>query len=130
MTVWVFIGVEGASVFSERARERRDVGRATITGFASVLALLLLVNLLSYGIAPREDIAELDDPSMSGVLTEAVGPWGAKFIAAGLAISLIGALLSWFLMCAEILRVPALDGTMPRWFSRRTRTARRWARCG
>ena len=118
VTVWVFIGVEGASVFSERARERRDVGRATITGFASVLALLLLVNLLSYGIAPREDIAELDDPSMSGVLTEAVGPWGAKFIAAGLAISLIGALLSWFLMCAEILRVPALDGTMPRWFSR------------
>ena len=118
VTVWVFIGVEGASVFSERARERRDVGRATITGFASVLALLLLVNLLSYGIVPREELAALKDPSLSGVLTAAVGPWGAKFIAAGLAISLIGALLSWFLMCAEVLRVPALDDTMPRWFSR------------
>ena len=118
VTVWVFIGVEGASVFSERARERRDVGRATITGFASVLALLLLVNLLSYGIAPREELADMKDPSLSGVLTAAVGPWGAKFIAAGLAISLIGALLSWFLMCAEILRVPALDSTLPRWFSK------------
>ena len=52
------------------------------------------------------------------MLTAAVGPWGAKFIAAGLSISLIGALLSWFLMCAEVLRVPALDDTMPRWFSR------------
>ena len=27
VTVWVFIGVEGASVFSERARTRADVGR-------------------------------------------------------------------------------------------------------
>lgn len=30
VTVWVFIGVEGASVFSERARTRADIGRATI----------------------------------------------------------------------------------------------------
>ena len=74
VTVWVFIGVEGASVFSERARERRDVGRATITGFASVLALLLLVNLLSYGIVPREELAALEDPSLSSVLSAAVDP--------------------------------------------------------
>ena len=33
VTVWVFIGVEGASVFSERAKSRTDVGRATILGF-------------------------------------------------------------------------------------------------
>lgn len=78
VTVWVFIGVEGASVFSERARNRHDVGRATITGFASVLVLLLLVNLLSYGIAPREEIAAMPDPSTSGVLTAAVGPWGGQ----------------------------------------------------
>ena len=103
VTVWVFIGVEGASVFSERARSRHDVGRATITGFVSVLALLLLVNLLSYGVVPRDELAELPDPSLSGVLTAAVGAWGAKFIAAGLAITLVGSLLSWFLMCAEIL---------------------------
>lgn len=118
VTVWVFIGVEGASVFSERARSRHDVGRATITGFVSVLALLLLVNLLSYGVVPRDELAELPDPSLSGVLTAAVGAWGAKFIAAGLAITLVGSLLSWFLMCAEILRVPALDETLPRWMAK------------
>lgn len=118
VTVWVFIGVEGASVFSERARSRADVGRATISGFASVLALLLLVNLLSYGIVDRAELAGLPDPSLGGVLTAAVGAWGAKFIAAGLAITLAGALLSWFLMCAEILRVPALDGTLPAWMAR------------
>ena len=90
VTVWVFIGVEGASVFSERARTRADVGKATILGFLSVLALLLAVNILSYGIVPRSELAGLDDPSLAGVLEAAVGPWGAKFIALGLIISLVG----------------------------------------
>ena len=113
VTVWVFIGVEGASVFSERARTRADVGRATILGFLSVLALLLAVNVLSYGIVPRSELARLGDPSLAGVLEAAVGPWGAKFIALGLIVSLVGALLSWFLMLAEIVRVPAQEGLMP-----------------
>lgn len=113
VTVWVFIGVEGASVFSERAKTRADVGRATILGFVSVLALLLAVNILSYGIMNRSDLAELEDPSLAGVLETAVGAWGAKFIAAGLIISLVGALLSWFLMSAEVIRVPAQEGLMP-----------------
>lgn len=118
VTVWVFIGVEGASVFSERARSRTDVGRATIIGFVSVLALLLAVNILSYGIVARPELAGLSDPSLAGVLEAAVGPWGAKFIALGLIISLVGALLSWFLMCAEIIRVPAIEGLMPRVFGK------------
>ena len=118
VTVWVFIGVEGASVFSERARTRADVGRATILGFLSVLALLLAVNVLSYGIVPRSELAKFGDPSLAGVLEAAVGPWGAKFIALGLIVSLVGALLSWFLMLAEIVRVPAQEGLMPSFLGR------------
>lgn len=118
VTVWVFIGVEGASVFSERAKSRTDVGRATILGFVSVLALLLAVNILSYGIMSRPELAGLDDPSLAGVLQAAVGAWGAKFIALGLIISLLGALLSWFLMSAEIMRVPAQEGLLPSVFGR------------
>ena len=34
VTVWVFIGIEGASVYSQRAAKRKDVGRATVLGFA------------------------------------------------------------------------------------------------
>lgn len=118
VTVWVFIGVEGASVFSERAKSRTDVGRATILGFVSVLALLLAVNILSYGIMSRPELAELGDPSLAGVLQAAVGAWGAKFIALGLIISLLGALLSWFLVSAEIIRVPAQEGLLPSAFGR------------
>ncbi|WP_207810316.1 MULTISPECIES: amino acid permease, partial [unclassified Pseudomonas] len=33
VTVWVFIGIEGASIFSARAEKRSDVGKATVIGF-------------------------------------------------------------------------------------------------
>jgi arginine:ornithine antiporter / lysine permease len=32
VTLWVFIGIEGASVYSARAAKRTDVGRATVVG--------------------------------------------------------------------------------------------------
>lgn len=114
VTVWVFIGIEGASVYSQRAGKRSDVGRATVIGFVGVLALLLAVNVLSYGLMNQAKIAGLEDPSMAGLMEHEVGSWGADFISIGLAVSLLGALLSWVLLCVEILRLPAREGVVPR----------------
>ena len=114
VTVWVFIGIEGASVYSKRAGKRRDVGRATVLGFAGVLALLLMVNLLSYGLMAQAELAGVPDPSMAGVLANEVGSWGAAFISIGLVVSLLGALIAWVLLCVEILRLPALENVMPK----------------
>ncbi len=83
VTVFVFLGVEGASVYSRHARRREDVGRATILGFTSVLAIFASVTIVSYGILPMAEIAELRQPSMAGVLEAAVGPWGACSWASG-----------------------------------------------
>jgi arginine:ornithine antiporter / lysine permease len=113
VTVWVFIGIEGAAIYSQRAAKRRDVGRATVLGFAAVLALLLLVNLLSYGLMAQADLAGVPDPSMAGLLENEVGSWGAAFISIGLVISLLGALIAWVMLCAEILRLPAREQVMP-----------------
>ncbi len=41
ITLWVFIGVEGAVVVSSRARHKKDVGRATLL---AVLAALLVLS--------------------------------------------------------------------------------------
>ena len=114
ITVWVFIGIEGASVYSQRAAKRKDVGRATVFGFAGVLALLLLVTLLSYGLMAQAELAGVPDPSMAGVLESQVGSWGAAFISIGLVVSLLGALIAWVLLCVEILRLPALENVMPK----------------
>ena len=113
VTVWVFIGIEGASIFSARAEKRSDVGKATVIGFITVLLFLVLVNVLSLGIMTQPELAKLQNPSMAGVLKHVVGEWGAILISIGLAISLLGALLSWALLCAEILFATAKDNTMP-----------------
>lgn len=42
---------------------------------------------------------------------------GALLISIGLAVSLLGALLSWALLCAEILFATARDKTMPRFLA-------------
>jgi arginine:ornithine antiporter/lysine permease len=118
VTVFVFIGIEGASVYSGRAQRRADVGKATLMGFLGVLALLVLVNVLSLGVMTQLQLAGLQNPSLASVLEHIVGPWGALLISLGLAVSLLGALLSWALLCAEILFATARDGTMPRFLAR------------
>ncbi len=118
VTVWVFIGIEGAAVCSKRARNRSDVGRATVLGFLGVLALLLLVNFLSYGLMEQAKLAGLPDPSMAGLMKDEVGNWGATFISIGLIVSLLGALIAWVMLCAEIMLIPALDHVMPSFLGR------------
>jgi arginine:ornithine antiporter/lysine permease len=117
VTVFVFLGVEGASVYSRHAERREDVGRATVLGFLSVFAIFASVTIVSYGILPYREIAELRQPSMGGVLEAAYGTWGAVFVSIGLIVSVLGAYLAWTLMSAEVLFVAAKDRDMPRFLA-------------
>ncbi|MFB8124779.1 basic amino acid/polyamine antiporter [Streptomyces bacillaris] len=117
-TVFVFLGVEGASVYSRHAKRREDVGRATVLGFLSVFAVFASVTIVSYGLLPMAELAELRQPSMAGVLESAVGTWGKVFISVGLIVSVLGAYLAWTLMAAEVLFVAAKDRDMPRFLGR------------
>jgi arginine:ornithine antiporter/lysine permease len=117
VTVFVFLGVEGASVYSRYAKKRTDVGVATILGFIGVLCLLTLVTLLPYAVLPQAEIAGMRQPSMATVLEAIVGPWGAIFISVGLLISVLGAYLAWSLICAEVLFEAAKSEDMPKVFA-------------
>lgn len=113
LTVFVFLGIEGASVYSRYAKKRSDVGVATILGFLGVTALLVLVTLLPYAVLPRADIADMRQPSMATVLEAVVGHWGAAFVSIGLLISVLGAYLAWSLIAAEVLYTAARTRDMP-----------------
>lgn len=118
ITVFVFLGIEGASVYSRYAKRREDVGRATVLGFLGVLALFASISILSYGILPKEEIAGLLQPSVGGVLESAVGPWGGAFIRVGLIVSVLGAYLAWQLLAADVVYAAAEDRDMPSHFAR------------
>lgn len=125
-TVWVFIGVEGASVYSKQARSRQDVGRATVIGFLSVLGLLVAVSTLSYGVLTREELAALPDNSMGAVLEAAVGPWGGALISIGLCLSVLGAYISWQMLCAEPIVMMASDGLLPKRLAAKNEAGAPW----
>ncbi|WP_313955398.1 basic amino acid/polyamine antiporter [Stenotrophomonas rhizophila] len=118
VTVFVFLGIEGASVYSRYAKDRKDVGAATITGFLVVTTLMVLVTLLPFAVMERADIAGMRQPSMAAVLEAVVGRWGAIFVSVGLLISVLGAYLTWSLICAEVLSAAARTKDMPAVFAR------------
>ena len=118
VTVFVFIGIEGASVYSRYAKKRSDIGAATILGFIGVLCLMVLVTLLPYGVLARTAIAGMRQPSMAAVLEAVVGHWGAIFVSVGLIVSVLGAYLAWSLICVEVLFAAAKTQDMPKVFAK------------
>lgn len=118
VTLWVFIGIEGAVVMSGRAKNRSDVGKATVIGLISVLLIYILISLLSLGIMPREELAALPNPAMAYVMEEIVGKWGAIVINLGLIISVMGAWLGWTMFAAELPYVTAKDNVFPKWLAK------------
>lgn len=118
VTLWVFIGIEGAVVLSARAKDRKDVGRATVIGLLCVLVIYILISLLSLGVMTRGELSELHAPSLAYVLESVVGKWGAIFINIGLIISVLGAWLGWTILAGELPYLAAKDEVFPKWLSK------------
>lgn len=117
-TVWSFIGIEGAVVISGRAKRSKDVGKATITAFLSVLAIYIMVSLLSMGVMPRAELAELGNPPMAAILKTVVGPWGAALVNIGVIISLAGATLGYTIIASECPYLAAKNGVFSKLFAK------------
>ncbi|VFP79489.1 basic amino acid/polyamine antiporter [Candidatus Erwinia haradaeae] len=111
VTLWVFIGIEGAVVMSSRARYKKDISRSTIVALLIALGIYLLISLLSLGLTPRAELAKMHNPSMAGLMNDLIGPWGSIIIITGLIISVCGAYLSWTIMAAEVPIIAVKNGT-------------------
>jgi len=118
VTLWIFIGVEGAVVVSGRAKKKSDVGKATVIGLLGTLIIYMLITLLSFAAVGQSQLAAMKAPSMAYVLQSVVGDWGAALINIGLVIALVGAWLGWTILCAEIPFIAAKDKTLPAFFAK------------
>ena len=119
-TVWVFLGIECATVYGTRAKNPQTISKATLYGFLITLVLLAGVSILSLGIVPQQELAMMKNPSMAYVLERAVGTWGAILIKIGLLVSLSGALLAWTLISTEMLYLSGRgkEHTVPKIFGK------------
>ncbi len=114
--MWVFVGMEGASVLGHRAQRKSDVSRATILGCTALVIIYVAASVLPYGYLPREELMALGSPSMPYIFEHAVGPWGGAFISGGLIISIFGAWLSYTILASEAMHAMARMELLPRVF--------------
>lgn len=118
ITLWVFTGIEGAIVLSQRAKRRADIGRATYIGVLCALVLYVAITLLSLGVMSRVDVAALSNPSMAGIMAQMTGSVGKWVISIGLIVSVLASYLSWILYSAEVPFTAAKYNAFPRIFTK------------
>jgi len=118
VTLWAFIGIEGAVVMSGRAKTASAVGKATILGFVSCLAIYILLSLVPYGYMTQAELANVPNPSTAGILEKVIGRGGAWLMNIGLLVSVLTSWLAWTMVTAEIPQAAAENGTFPKAFTK------------
>lgn len=118
VTLWAFIGIEGAVVMSKHAKNQKAVGTATLLGFAGCLLIYVLLSILPYGLFTQEQLAKMPNPSTAAVLEPVIGKWGAYIMNIGLLISVLTSWLAWTMVTAQIPQAAAENGTFPKEFAK------------
>lgn len=123
VTLWAFIGIEGAVVMSKHAKSPKTVGRATVLGFMGCLAIYVLLSVLPFGLMSQAQLATIPNPSTAGILEALVGKWGAWLMNIGLLVSVLTSWLAWTVVTAQIPQAAAENGTFPKQFAKENANA-------
>ncbi|MBS0950436.1 amino acid permease [Weissella minor] len=113
--IFLFVGIESASMLGDRAEKKSDIGKATMIGTVVLFFLYFVISLLPFGMMSQAELANISQPGLVYVVEETVGPLGAAFMSIALIITLVGALLSWFLLPVEPLQRLADQHIFPKW---------------
>lgn len=116
VTMFCFVGVEGAVMLAPYARKQSDIGKASVIGFYLALVIFALVSILCYGVRTREELAGMHDPSVAYVLRSICGDWAYYFVIWTVILSLLSGLIAWTLLCAETPYGAALKNMLPKKF--------------
>ncbi|MGV3488567.1 MAG: amino acid permease [Tuberibacillus sp.] len=100
-TLWAFVGVESAVVFSSRAKRSVDVKRATIAGLIVATILYIVITLLVMGSLKESALMSSSKPLVDA-LDAAIGSAGGYLLGALAIICLLGSAIGWVLLSAEV----------------------------
>lgn len=116
-TIWVFVGVEGALVYSARAKKKSDASRAIVISYLVIAVIYLLITLLSFGALTQAEVAGMEVPALGGILEAVVGKWGAVLMNLAIFLSATGAWFGCVMFTGEILDVAAEHKIVPKFFA-------------
>lgn len=121
-TVWTFTGIEGAVVISGRAKNIKDVGKATIIGYVFTLICYVLIVMLSFGALNQGTLQGLQSPALAGVLGDTYGTFGRVMINVAVIVSVLGAWIAWTIITAEVPMSVAKDEVFPRFLGKQLKS--------
>ncbi len=121
VTLWVFIGIEGAVVVSGDATSQKAVGRAVTLALAVALVFYVLVSTVPFGVFSQDDIAAMASPSTAQILLALAGDWGRVLVSVGIVVSILSSWLVWMCMQGQMPTSAAADGIFPARFTSRNR---------
>lgn len=114
VALWCFNDVEVAVALSGRAKNKKDVGKATLIGFIILLVICISISILPFGVLSQATLSTIPTHSLVGRLKRIVGEWGEPIINVGVLISLLTSWLAWTMTFAEIPMITAQNGTFPK----------------
>ena len=101
ITMFCFVGIEGAVMLASHAKKTSYVGLASIIGFVSALALYILVSGLCFGLLSQHELENLPDPSVAYIMGIFCGDWAYYTVLITIIVSLLSAWVAWTLVCAQ-----------------------------
>ena len=122
--MFAYGGWQTASFVSGELRNpKRDLVVGLVAGVFGVIAVYVAVNVVCVGVLGAETLAHVTTPA-SAVMRTALGARGARFIAAGIAVSTLGFLSQSMLTAPRVYYAMAKDGVFFRAVGRVSEGAR------
>ncbi len=121
LTLYAFLGIESASIPAENIyKPEKTIPKATMLGTIITTSIYISGTFVLFGILPIEVLQNSPAPfAEAGEII--AGTYAGYFIAAGAAISGMGALNGWILISGQIPMAAAKDTIFPRIFKKENR---------
>jgi arginine:ornithine antiporter/lysine permease len=111
-TLWAFIGIESAVMFSKRARKHTDIKKATVLGLGISLVIYVGITMLVMGSLTQNELIHANKPLVDA-LQKVVGHNISYVMAIFDLISLTGTTIGWIFLSAEAPYQAAKQGLFP-----------------
>jgi APA family basic amino acid/polyamine antiporter len=118
LTLWAFLGLECATIPAGSVRDpARTIPRATIVGTVLTAIIYIVSTVGVMSLVPTETLSSSTAPFADGA-RRLMGDAAGGLVAIGAAISCLGALNGWVLVCGHLPLGAASDGLFPSVFGR------------
>lgn len=114
LTLWAFLGLESATIPSDKVRNpKRTIPLATILGTSVVAIIYISSTVAIMGIIDPLELRHSAAP-FADAANKIWGTWASYAVAAGAVISCFGALNGWILLQGQIPLAAAKDNVFPK----------------